>query len=87
MVSTYLEAAAIERLNNIRSVNPKKAESVENIIFANLQKNGAAGKVSDDQLIDLLRQVAEVDTKDSTVSFKRRAFDSDDDLDLDNLDL
>ena len=36
MVSTYLEGPAIERLNNIRSVNPQKAESVENIIFANL---------------------------------------------------
>ena len=36
MVSTYLDGEAIERLNNIRSVNPKKAEDVENIIFANL---------------------------------------------------
>ena len=38
-------------------------------------------------LIDLLGQVREIDNKDSTVSFKRKAFDSDDSLDLDNLDL
>ena len=41
-------------------------------------------------LIDLLEQFAEKmaeEEEDKKVEFKRNAFDSDDDLDLDNLDL
>ena len=36
-------------------------------------------------LIDLLRQVSDVDKATSTVTYKRQAFDSDDDLDIENM--
>ena len=44
--------------------------------------------MSDSQLIGLLEQIGEVEAGAAVkVDYKRKAFDSDDDLDLDNLDL
>ena len=82
-----LDDAARVRLANIKAVKPEKAEQLENVIIGNMQRGGLQGKVTESQLIDLLSQFAEKDEEDNKVEFKRRAFDSDDDLDLDNLDL
>ena len=82
-----LDDAARVRLANIKAVKPEKAEQLENVIIGNMQRGGLQGKVTEAQLIDLLSQFAEKDEEDNKVEFKRRAFDSDDDLDLDNLDL
>ena len=89
MMAAYLDDSARVRLSNIRAVKPEKAEALENIIISNVQQGKVQGKINEDQVIDLLNQFAQKDaeTTGSKVEFKRAAFDSDDDLDLDNLDL
>ena len=82
-----LEDKARQRLENIASVKPEKAEMIENIIIGNMQRGTVQGKISESQLIDLMEQYNEKEGTGQKVEFKRTAFDSDDDLDLDNLDL
>ena len=86
-MKTCLDDKALERMGAISAVKPEKAEQLQNVIIANMQRGGVQGKITEAQLIDLLNQFAEKDEEDNKVEFKRRAFDSDDDLDLDNLDL
>ena len=89
MVAQVLEPAAMERLSNIAAVKPEKAEILQNIIIGNIQRGGITGKISEQQMLNLLETFNEKAKEDEVkVSFSRkRAFDSDDDLDLDNLDL
>ena len=86
-MKTCLDDKALEHMGAISAVKPEKAEQLQNVIIANMQRGGVQGKITESQLIDLLNQFAEKDEEDNKVEFKRRAFDSDDDLDLDNLDL
>ena len=89
MVAQVLEPAAMERLSNIAAVKPEKAQILQNIIIGNVQRGGITGKISESQMLALLETFNEKAKEDEmTVKFDRkRAFDSDDDLDLDNLDL
>ena len=85
-----LEEDARVRLANIAAVKPEKAEILTSIIIGNLQKGMIKGKINESQLIDLLEQFAEkwAEENESGVTFNRKkAFDSDDDIDIDNLDL
>ena len=87
-MNQVLEPDARVRLANIQAVKPEKATQLQNVIISNVQKGTVQGKISEKQLIDLLEQFAEIDKETSTVEFKRRnAFDSDDDIDVDKLDL
>ena len=85
-----LDEEARNRLANIKAVNEAKAEAVENIIIGNIQRGAVTGKITNQMLVELLEQysekMAEYD-KENKVEFKRKAFDSDDDIDIDNLDL
>ena len=87
MMAQVLENDARERLANIAAVKPEKAEQLENIIIGNIQRGMVKGKISEQQLIGLLEQYADGEAKVNKVEFKRNAFDSDDDIDVDNLDL
>lgn len=49
-----LTEAARDRLNNIRLVKAEKAERLETIIIANAQGGRFSGKVTDEQLLDLM---------------------------------
>ena len=83
-----LDNDARVRLANIAAVKPEKAEQLENIIIGNMQRGAVTGKITESQLIDLLNQFAEKTGEDqeTKVEFKRRAaFDSDDDIDIDNM--
>ena len=71
MMNQVLDKDAATRLGGIRAVNPEKATAVENIIIGNAQSGKIQGKVSEDQLIDLLRQVSDVDASTSTVTYKK----------------
>uniref|UniRef100_A0A7S3FTF1 Programmed cell death protein 5 n=1 Tax=Strombidium rassoulzadegani TaxID=1082188 RepID=A0A7S3FTF1_9SPIT len=88
VMQQVLENDARIRLSNIAAVKPEKAAQLENIIIGNMQRGTINGKINESQLIDLLNQFSEKESEAaSKVDFKRKAFDSDDDLDLDNLDL
>lgn len=54
MMQQCLDDAARVRLSNIAAVKPDKAEQLENIIISNLQRGAITGKISEDQLIDLM---------------------------------
>ena len=42
-MKSYLSPEALERLNNVKSVNPVKAEAVENIVIANVSQGKING--------------------------------------------
>ena len=55
-----------------------------------MQRGSIQGKIDEKQLIELLESLAQKEKEEKgneAVTFKRKAFDSDDDLDIDNLDL
>ena len=85
MLKQILSDEASERLNNVRLVKPDKATQVESYVINLAQSGRLTGRLSGDQLKDLLHQVAEqtgTETK-VTISRRRRAFDDEDDDDED----
>ena len=58
-----MSEAARVRLGNIATVKPEKAERLEQIIISNAQRGQFQGKVSEDQLIDLLNQLSDLDAE------------------------
>ena len=88
MMQQILSDEARKRLGNIAAVKPDRAEALESIIIQNAQRGTFQGKVTEAQMIGLLEQMTEVDNEERiTVKRNKHAFDSDDDIDLDNLDL
>ena len=55
------------------------------IIIQNAQSGRFQGKVTESQLIDLMNQMSEIDSKDSKIEIKRQKFDDDEELDIDNM--
>lgn len=86
ILKQILSDGASERLNNIRLVKPEKARQVETYVINSAQSGRLAGKVTDDQLKELLTQMADQTSKQTkvTISRRRRAFDDDDDDDDDD---
>lgn len=76
---------ASERLSNVALVKPEKARQVENYVINAAQTGSLTGKVTEDQLKDLLSQVTAQSQKQTkvTISRRRQAFDSDDSEDDD----
>lgn len=92
IVRSVLDAEALERLNRIGLVKPEKQRRLEEVIFANVQRGAIKQKIDEGTFVDLLKQIEAAPTTASasaitgTVQFRRRAFDDDDDIDLDNLE-
>ena len=93
---SVLEPEALERLNRIGLVKPEKQMRLEELIFANVQRGVIKQKIDEGTFVGLLKQIEGSSGPTTTVSgnvvsgggikFKRRAFDDDDDIDLDNLE-
>ncbi|KAF8916182.1 PDCD5-related protein [Mucidula mucida] len=86
MMATVLDPAARERLSRIALVSPERSKQIETILMRMVQSGQLRGRVSENQLIDLLDQVEEAAqgpkaTKKSTIVYQRRK-DFDDDLDF-----
>lgn len=88
IIRQILDPAAQERLQRIGIVKPDKQKAVEGLIIQLVQSGQIQGKVDENQLIQLLERVEEQTNPQSTVKIQRKrvANDSDDDIDLDNLD-
>lgn len=54
VMQQILSDEAAMRLGAITAANPQKAERLENIIIQNVQRGAIQGKVTEDQLIELL---------------------------------
>lgn len=78
-----MTSEAREKLANIRLVKPERADQVENYIINAAQGGSLAGRISEEQVKDLLRKITEQTQKSTKVTImrRRRAFDEEDDDD------
>jgi programmed cell death protein 5 len=85
LLATVLDTAARERLSRISLVSPERSKQIEMIILRMAQSGQLRGRVSEEQLIDLLNQMEEAEGKSapkkSTIVYHRRK-GLDDDLDI-----
>ena len=65
-------------MKRVSLVKPEKAHQVENAILAMAQRGQLVEKVTEDRLIGMLQGGAEAEKKVSSVVFKRRNLDDDD---------
>ncbi|KAJ7168250.1 PDCD5-related protein [Mycena crocata] len=85
VMATVLDTAARERLSRISLVSPERSTQIERILLRMVQTGQLKGRVSENQLIDLLEQMEDAQGKTtsrkSTIVFQRRR-DPDDDFDF-----
>ncbi|KAI0059107.1 DNA-binding TFAR19-related protein [Artomyces pyxidatus] len=86
LLATVLDSAARERLSRISLVSPSRSRQIESILLRMAQTGQLRGKVSESQLIDLLEQAEDADSKTSAkkgaIVFQRKELDDDDDFDI-----
>ena len=87
MIRAVLEPEAQQRLNRIGLLKPEKQRSLEDIIIANVQRGLIKQKIDEPTLIAMLEKIpgmvsSSASSTTGAVSFKRRAFDDDDDFDI-----
>ncbi|KAK7049363.1 hypothetical protein VNI00_005964 [Paramarasmius palmivorus] len=85
LMAKVLDTAARERLSRISLVSPERSRQIEGILLRMAQTGQLKGRVSENQLIELLEQMEEAQgqttTKKSTIVYQRRRdFDDDDDF-------
>jgi programmed cell death protein 5 len=84
ILKQVLTTEASERLANVSLVKPDKARQVENYLIKSAQGGQLGGKVSEDQLKDLLSQVTAQTQQKTKVTISRRRHNFDDDNDDDD---
>ncbi|KAI0082881.1 DNA-binding TFAR19-related protein [Panus rudis PR-1116 ss-1] len=88
LLATVLDSGARERLSRIALVSPERSRQIEGILLRMAQTGQLRGRVSEEQLIQLLEQADEAQSKGTaktgSIVFQRRkgAFDDDDDFDI-----
>lgn len=85
MIATILDTTARERLSRIALVSPERSQQIEAVLLRMAQTGQLRGKVTESQLIDLLEQMedaqSKTNTKKTTIVYQRRRdFDDDDDF-------
>ncbi|KAE9395853.1 hypothetical protein BT96DRAFT_825681 [Gymnopus androsaceus JB14] len=86
MMATVLDTGARERLSRISLVSPERSKQIEMILLRMAQGGQLKGRVSENQLIELLDQMesaqgGQTSAKKPTIVFQRRK-DFDDDFDF-----
>lgn len=85
ILKQVLTPAAQERLGHVALVKADKARSVEEYIIGAAKGGKLGGKVTEEQLKDLLQQVSAQQERKTVVTRRRKTdFDSDDDDDDDD---
>lgn len=83
LLATVLDSAARERLSRIALVSPQRSQQIEAILLRMAQTGQLRGRVSENQLIDLLEQAEDAQSKGApkkgTIVFQRRKGGVDDD--------
>ncbi|KAG7452799.1 uncharacterized protein BT62DRAFT_27018 [Guyanagaster necrorhizus] len=86
LMATVLDTAARERLSRIALVSPERSQQIEGILFRMVKSGQLKGRVSENQLIELLDQVEEAQgaktAKKSTIVYQRRKDIDEDDFDF-----
>jgi len=70
ILRSILSEKAKERLTNIKLVKPQMADNIENQLIYLSQSGRISGRVSEDQLLGLLKQL-QGRKRDSSITFKR----------------
>ncbi|CAA7271809.1 unnamed protein product [Cyclocybe aegerita] len=85
LLATVLDTGARERLSRIALVSPERSKQIEMILLRMAQSGQLRGRVSEEQLIDLLDQMeaaqGKVNSKKPTIVYHRRK-GLDDDFDI-----
>ena len=71
ILKSILTDEARERLNTIKIADRQKAESIENQLIQLVSTRGLKGKINDDQLKQLLKQLSTT-KREGSIRFKRR---------------
>jgi programmed cell death protein 5 len=79
MLSQILVPEALDRLNRIRLVKESRATDVENRLIMLARSGQLRGKVTEEQLKELLNAVAETKEEEKIVVTRRKGWDDDDD--------
>ncbi|KAL5968186.1 Programmed cell death protein 5 [Taenia solium] len=81
-LSRILDQQARARLNTLAMTKPDKAKAVENMLVNMAQTRGISGQITDEQLRNMLNDIASHTKKSTEVKFDRRraAIDSDEDF-------
>ncbi|TDL27631.1 DNA-binding TFAR19-like protein [Rickenella mellea] len=88
LLATVLDPAARERLARIALVSPARSNQIESILLRMAQSGQLRGRVGEDQLIELLEQAEDAQSKSGNkkgaIVYQRRKEldDEDDDFDL-----
>ncbi|WP_456482367.1 DNA-binding protein [Methanopyrus sp.] len=72
MLRRILTPEARERLARVRLARPQLAQAVENYLLQLAQTNQLKGKVDEDQLKKILKQVSNATRKEYRIRFKRK---------------
>ncbi|KAI0781357.1 DNA-binding TFAR19-related protein [Trametes elegans] len=86
LLATILDNGARERLARIALVSPDRAQQIEAILLRMVQGGQLRGRVSEQQLIDLLDQIDGAQSKSApkkgaiVFHHRKREFDDDDDF-------
>ncbi|KAG8904958.1 hypothetical protein FRB99_000960 [Tulasnella sp. 403] len=86
MLATVLDSSARERLSRIALVNPNLSTRMEAILLRMASSGQIRSKVTEDQLIGLLKQAEDAQASSApkqTISYQRRKAVDDDDDDFD----
>ncbi|KAF9001874.1 PDCD5-related protein [Cyathus striatus] len=83
LMATILDSAARERLSRIALVSPERSKQIESILVRMVQSGQIRGRMSEEQLINLLDQMEQVqgkslNNKPAIVYQRRKGLDEDD---------
>jgi len=81
ILSQVLSQEARARLATLAAAKPEKAKMVENMIIHNARMGVLPGKITEEQLKDILGRVSQQTQKQTTVKYDRRRAGLDDDDD------
>jgi len=70
ILRSILSDKAKQRLSNIKLVKPQMAENIENQLIQLSRSGRINGRISEDQLLRLLKQI-QGNKRDSSITFKR----------------
>ncbi|BDC19797.1 DNA-binding protein [Acidianus sp. HS-5] len=74
LLRIILTPEARQRLNNVKLVKPEIAESLENQLIALAQAGRIKTPITDDELKEILSQVAEQNKRDYKIQIKERGW-------------
>ncbi|KAI1285588.1 Programmed cell death protein 5 [Halotydeus destructor] len=81
ILSQILSQEARTRLNILKAAKPEKAKMVENILVQNARRGAFSGKLSEEDLKDVLEKVSSQMDRKTTITYDRRRAGLDSDSD------